>query len=97
MHDLTGFQRDLLYTILTPNEPSGTEVKEILEERYEEEIHHGRLYPNLDTLIEKDLLIKGSLDDRTNYYRVSRKGHQMIKARRQWERSCLDSESDSRN
>ncbi|MDL0145688.1 helix-turn-helix transcriptional regulator, partial [Halobacterium salinarum] len=50
MHDLTGFQRDLLYVIGGLNEPHGLAVKAEMEEYYESEIHHGRLYPNLDTL-----------------------------------------------
>ena len=48
MYDLTGFQRDLLYTIAGKEEPHGLAIKEELEEYYEKEIHHGRLYPNLD-------------------------------------------------
>jgi len=52
MYDLTGFQRDLLYVIAGLDEPHGLAIKEELEDYYEKEIHHGRLYPNLDTLVE---------------------------------------------
>lgn len=52
MHDLTGFQRDLLYVIGGSDEPHGLALKDALDEYYEQEIHHGRLYPNLDTLVE---------------------------------------------
>jgi DNA-binding PadR family transcriptional regulator len=50
MYDLTGFQRDLLYVAAGLDEPHGLAIKEELENYYEKEIHHGRLYPNLDTL-----------------------------------------------
>jgi DNA-binding PadR family transcriptional regulator len=43
MHDLTGFQRDLLYTIAGQEEPHGLAIKDELEDYYETEIHHGRL------------------------------------------------------
>jgi len=68
MHVLTGFQRDLLFTIAGLDEPHGLAIKDELEEYYEKEIHHGRLYPNLDTLVDKGLVDKGEFDHRTNYY-----------------------------
>ena len=71
MYDLTGFQRDLLYVAASEDEPNGLELKDELEGYYEKKIHHGRLYPNLDTLVEKGLLEKGELDKRTNYYQLS--------------------------
>jgi len=45
MYDLTGFQRDLLYVIVGLNDPHGLAIKDDLEDYYEKEIHHGRLYP----------------------------------------------------
>lgn len=65
MNDLTGFQRDLLYVIAGLEDPHGLALKDELEDYYEKEIHHGRLYPNLDTLVDKDLIEKGQLDRRT--------------------------------
>ena len=80
MYDLTGFQRDLLYVIAGQDEPHGLAIKDELEGYYEKEIHHGRLYPNLDTLVEK-----GEVDRRTNFYTVTRRGKREIEDRRQWE------------
>ncbi|UHQ98318.1 PadR family transcriptional regulator (plasmid) [Natrinema zhouii] len=85
MDDLTGFQRDLLYVIASADRPSGQDVKEEIEEYYESEINHGRLYPNLDTLVNKELVEKGELDRRTNYYAISDAGEQAIQDRREWE------------
>jgi DNA-binding PadR family transcriptional regulator len=85
MHDLTGFQRDLLYTIAGLDNPHGLAIKDELENYYEKEIHHGRLYPNLDTLVEKGLVEKGDKDRRTNYYTLTRRGRGEIEDRREWE------------
>jgi DNA-binding PadR family transcriptional regulator len=85
MHDLTAFQRDLLYVISGLDRPYGLEIKEALDDYYEKEIQHGRLYPNLDTLVEKGLVEKGELDRRTNYYDLNRRGQREITARQEWE------------
>lgn len=57
MDDLTGFQRDLLFAIASFDKPSGQTVGSEIQEYYETEINYGRLYPNLDTLVEKDLVM----------------------------------------
>jgi PadR family transcriptional regulator PadR len=93
MHDLTGFQRDLLYIVTGLDDPHGLAVKDELENYYESEIHHGRLYPNLDTLVEKGLVEKGELDKRTNVYTVTRRGQREIDARREWEQEYFDATS----
>lgn len=85
MFDLTGFQRDLLYVIVGLEEPHGLAIKDELEEYYGKEIHHGRLYPNLDTLVEKGLIEKGAIDKRTNSYSATKRGRREINARREWE------------
>lgn len=93
MYDLTGFQRDLLYTIAGLDEPHGLAVKEELEDYYDKEIHHGRLYPNLDTLVEKGLIEKGEKDRRTNVYKITRRGQRELEARRKWEDQYVEEEA----
>ncbi|WP_222913050.1 PadR family transcriptional regulator [Natrinema sp. SYSU A 869] len=90
MYDLTGFQRDLLYTIAGQDDPHGLAIKDELEEYYEKEIHHGRLYPNLDEIVDKGLVEKGELDQRTNYYTVTARGRRELEARRGWEDQYVD-------
>lgn len=90
MYDLTGFQRDLLYVIAGSDDPHGLAVKDELEDYYEKEIHHGRLYPNLDTLVEKGLVEKGQRDRRTNYYAVTSRGQRELDARTDWEAQYVD-------
>jgi len=85
MQDLSGFQRDLLYTIAGYDRPNGLTIKAELESYYDAEVNHGRLYPNLDDLVEKGLIEKGSKDRRTNYYVLTARGRREIEARREWE------------
>lgn len=85
MFDLTAFQRDLLYVIAGLDDPHGLAIKADLEDFYETEIHHGRLYPNLDELVEKGMVEKGQLDRRTNVYTLTDRGRREIEARREWE------------
>lgn len=90
MDDLTGFQRDLLYVIAGANQPSGQDVKEEIEQYYSDEINHGRLYPNLDTVVNKDLVEKGQLDRRTNYYAITKDGEKAIEDRQVWKSQYIE-------
>ncbi|QFU84790.1 PadR family transcriptional regulator [Natronorubrum aibiense] len=90
MDDLTGFQRDLLYVIAGADQPSGQDVKDEIEQYYSSEINHGRLYPNLDTLVNKELVEKGRLDRRTNYYASTDDGEEAIKERHDWVSQYID-------
>jgi PadR family transcriptional regulator PadR len=89
MNDLTGFQRDLLYVAEKASDQEwdahGLAIKKELQTYYETEVHHGRLYPNLDTLVRKGLLEKGTIDKRTNSYAITDRGQRELAARRDWE------------
>lgn len=89
VHDLTAFQRDLLYVVAGLDEPHGLAIKSELDEYYEDDINHGRLYPNLDDLVEKGLVEKGEKDKRTNFYSLTRRGDRELQARREWETDYL--------
>ncbi|MFC6835006.1 PadR family transcriptional regulator [Halomarina ordinaria] len=92
LFELTGFQRDLLYVIAGEGRPSGQQIKDRIETDTGTEVTHGRLYPNLDTLVNNDYVEKGQIDRRTNYYTLSEKGRDAIGSRRQWEDSYLPEE-----
>lgn len=83
--NLSAFQRDTMFVIARIGPASGTEIKDGLSEYYGEEINHGRLYPNLDELVDMGLLEKGSFDRRTNSYELTPRGETLIDRRRQWE------------
>ncbi len=85
MYDLTAFQRDILMVIAGEDEPHGLAIKENLDEYYGDDINHGRLYPNLDTLVDKGLVEKGEKDRRTNFYALTNRGRREIVARREFE------------
>jgi predicted transcriptional regulator len=82
-HELRGFQRDLLKALSSLGSVKGLAVKERLETFYDGEINHGRLYPNLDELVEKGLVEKGTTDGRTNAYRLTDRGQTVLQERDQ--------------
>jgi len=86
MFDLTGFQRDLLFVIASLSRPSGQDIKDALADDVGE-VNHGRLYPNLDTLVERGHVTKGTIDRRTNCYELSDSGAQLIVEHVDWQRS----------
>jgi len=91
MHDLTGFQRDCLVIIAGLDEPKGLAIKDELDAYYSSDVNHGRLYPNLDTLVEHGLVEKGKIDDRTNSYEPTDEGATVIADRIEWENQYVES------
>ena len=91
MNELTAFQRDALYVIAGHDEPHGLMIKNELDEYYGEDINHGRLYPNLNTLVDKGLVNKGSKDRRTNYYELTEAGEELIESREEFLDELLES------
>ncbi|WP_081927191.1 PadR family transcriptional regulator [Halobellus rufus] len=78
---LTAFQRDILKAIaFETGTPYGLAIKGRLENWYGEEINHGRLYPNLDELVEDGLIDKSEIDKRTNGYALTRYGERVLGA-----------------
>lgn len=84
--DLTAFQRDILIVLAEGDQKIGLEIKDDLEAYYDESINHGRLYPNLDTLVEQGLASKEPVDDRSNQYLLTDHGKGLLRDRFNWER-----------
>lgn len=82
---MTAFQRDILFIISNQNAPKGVEIKRLLEQYYQKEINHGRLYPNLDELTELGLISKGKYDERTNKYELTEHGKEVVQTRIAWQ------------
>ena len=89
--DLTAFQQNIL-TILAEEPRYGLAIKRELESYYDSEVNHGRLYPNLDELVELGLVEKSELDKRTNQYALTDDGYQTLLDQLQWafERLVVD-------
>jgi DNA-binding PadR family transcriptional regulator len=81
--DLTAFQQNIL-VILSSEPMYGLAIKRELEDYYGTEVNHGRLYPNLDDLVEMDLVNKGELDKRTNEYELTERGREVVLDRFDW-------------
>lgn len=87
-HDLTAFQQTIL-TVLAEEAQYGLAIKGELEEYYGSEVNHGRLYPNLDELVERDLIAKSELDKRTNEYELTTEGYELLLGELNWEVSRI--------
>ena len=81
--DLTAFQRNIL-TVLVEKPRYGLAIKRELEAYYDEEINHGRLYPNLDDLVEMGYIEKSELDKRTNEYALTEQGIEAVLDGLEW-------------
>ena len=83
VRDLTAFQQNIL-AILAEEARYGLAIKRELEDYYGTEVNHGRLYPNLDDLVEDDLVEKSELDKRTNEYELTDAGYKAILDQFKW-------------
>jgi DNA-binding PadR family transcriptional regulator len=81
--DLTAFQQNIL-VILAEEPMYGLAIKRRLESYYGTEVNHGRLYPNLDDLVEMDFVEKSELDKRTNQYELTDTGRDVVLDRFDW-------------
>lgn len=91
MIDLTTFQQLSLLAIAIEERhenqtPHGLKIKEYLTDWYRargelgpnEDVNHGRLYPNLDELVDAGLVRKTERDKRTNNYTLTEEGSEQI-------------------
>lgn len=91
LHDQTGFCRDLLVLVHANPGAKGLTIKDQMDHYYEDEINHGRLYPNLDSLADMGLIKKGKQDNRTNTYTLTARGERELKGHIAW---ILDNAGD---
>ena len=81
--ELTAFQKNIL-TVLAEQPRYGLAIKRELEAYYDEEVNHGRLYPNLDDLVDDGLVEKNALDKRTNEYGLTEAGFEAVRDDLTW-------------
>ncbi|MFB6085350.1 MAG: PadR family transcriptional regulator [Halodesulfurarchaeum sp.] len=81
--DLTAFQKNIL-KVLAEQSRYGLAIKRELEAYYDDEVNHGRLYPNLDDLVEAGYVEKNALDKRTNEYGLTEEGMEAVRDDLRW-------------
>lgn len=80
--DLSTFQYDLLAATKRLEPVHGLGIKNHLTtEHGYETVNHGRLYPNLDSLVDAGLLEKAERDGRTNEYTLTEAGRERLRER----------------
>ena len=76
---LTSFQHRIMTEIAGLDTLAcGLDIKDELDDYYDEDVNHGRLYPNLEDLIAAGFVEKGTLDKRTNSYELTEIGEQVL-------------------
>ena len=87
-HELTGFQRDLLKTLAGlerhSESVSGQDLCRQLEADGLTNVNHGRLYQNLDMLVEDGWVSKGKKDQRTNAYATTTAARESRRELQSW-------------
>ena len=91
--DLTAFQQNIL-VILSEDAMYGLAIKRQLESYYDSEVNHGRLYPNLDDLVDAGLVEKSELDKRTNQYALTDSGYDAVMDKLEWTLSKFITDDD---
>ena len=86
VHELTAIQRDLLFVVAGLENASGKGIKRELERTQDRGLLPGRVYSNLDELVEADYVVKVPTGGRENEYCVTDDGHDAIKHRLRWMR-----------
>lgn len=84
MEERTAFRYDVLAVLYDEGTLHGLGIKSELQDRYEKyqgDVNHGRLYPNLDDMVENGLIEKSQADKRTNHYELSGEGVNVLKDR----------------
>jgi len=76
--DLNGSKRDLLVEIYQMDQPSGQDIRHRMKAEHDEDVDHGRLYPNLDDLVDYGLIDKGEQNLRSNYYQITNDGRRLV-------------------
>jgi DNA-binding PadR family transcriptional regulator len=89
--ELTAFQQTIL-TVLAEEARYGLAIKRELETYYDTDVNHGRLYPNLDDLVQEGLVEKSERDKRTNEYALTDAGYEALLADIEWTVSKLNTD-----
>ena len=88
--DLSAFQRDVLWVLSHEDHRKGLALKANVEDYYDEELNHSRLYQNLDKLVNAGLVEKSARDRRTNEYGLTEAARRALSARRAWQGGKTD-------
>ena len=85
MAQTTAFKYEVLVAAAALDEPSGQDIRRWMEHNQNptltDHVNHGRLYPNLEKLVDDGLLKKGEQNKRTNYYVLTDAGRDQLAAR----------------
>ena len=89
LESLNGFQRDLLTVIAANEGETGLTLKEEVEEARGEGITRGRLYRNLDILVDEGCVEKRKSKGKNSYY-LTTEGRERLEDDLRWRQLRLE-------
>lgn len=92
--NVTAFQQQMLAVLAREGPEYGLGIKRAVADVSGEEVNHGRLYPNLDTLVDMGMVEKSERDKRTNEYALTESGRDVVRSQFVWLDSCLEGGDD---
>lgn len=90
MQELTGFQRDILFVLNSLGTSHGARLKRELERARYSSILSGRLYHNLDVLVEQSFVQKRDGAGRENEYQLTTDGCKSVQEHSEWQQRYVD-------
>jgi len=97
VYELSGIQRDLLFVTAGSDGANGQQIKDDLEASQGRDVLPGRLYTNLDKLVENGLVDKRQWDGRTNVYDVTDEGVEKLRRLREWQARHIEERGELSN
>lgn len=90
MNDLHAFQRDVLYVLAELDRPNGPLIRDTLGDYYGREISQERLYPALDELEDRKLVVEVEKNGWKRGYALTSNGREYLAGGLQRKRGTTD-------
>ena len=85
LHNYSGFQRVLLYSLAACDGPTGSQVHNFVDAEYSTDVPRQRVYTNLDVLVEAGFVEKQPDDNGwTKAYHVTDEGYTALHEFHAW-------------
>lgn len=83
--DLSTLQWDVLWTLSKRGARKGIAIRQELVDYYGEDVTYGEVYPNLDALVDFELIAEQDGGGRTRTYELTEKGRRTLARRQIWQ------------
>lgn len=95
LHGLSAFQRDLLTAVAAIEAGGTTDISSKLNDHYPQLVNQGRVYPNVQDLLDRGLLEQHEREFDTPEYSLTETGRTALHNYRQWIATSLKTEGSN--